>query len=109
MSGALIALLCSILINFLANVFSVVIEFILITQAMMPTDVFKGVLDIDTELFTQWLPYVNWFVPLDYAVLLFGTFLDAYASLIIFLYFKRIIRSIFSGGSITKIIAEFLK
>ena len=86
MSAAITALLVSLLINFLINVFGGIIEFILITQTLMPTDVFSGLLDVNSEIFTAWLPQINWFVPLDYAVTLFGAFVDAYASYIIYLY-----------------------
>ena len=43
----------------------------------MPTDVFGGLLNVNTEIFTAWLPQINWFVPLNYAVTLFGAFVDA--------------------------------
>lgn len=109
MTAAITALLVSILINFLLNVFGGIIEFILIIQTMMPTDVFNGVLDVSSEIFTAWLPWINWFVPLDYAVVLFGVFVDAYASYIIFIYVKKILSSVLSGGSLTKILAAFLK
>lgn len=109
MSAAITALLVSLLINFLINVFGGIIEFILITQTLIPTDVFSGLLDVNSEIFTAWLPQINWFVPLDYAVTLFGAFVDAYASYIIYLYVKRILTSIFSGGSFTNILAAFLK
>ena len=84
MSAAITALLVSLLINFLINVFGGIIEFMLITQTLMPTDVFSGLLDVNSEIFTAWLPQINWFVPLDYAVTLFGAFIDAYASYIIY-------------------------
>lgn len=109
MSAAITALLVSILINFVVNIFSAVIEFILISNALMPTDVFSGLLDVNSEIFSAWLPQINWFVPLDYAVLLFGTFIDCYASYIIYLYVRRILSSVLSGGSFTKILAAFLK
>lgn len=109
MTAAITALLVSLLINFLINVFGGIIEFMLIIQTLMPTDPFNGLLDVNSEIFTAWLPQINWFVPLDYAVTLFGAFVDVYASYIIFLYVKRILTSIFTGGSFTKILAAFLK
>lgn len=74
----------------------------------MPTDVFGGLLNVNTEIFTAWLPQINWFVPLDYAVTLFGAFVDAYAGYIIYLYVLRIIRSVLSGGGFLKILTAFL-
>ena len=65
MSAVITALLVSLLINFLINVFGGIIEFMLITQTLMPTDVFSGLLDVNSEIFTAWLPQINWFVPLD--------------------------------------------
>lgn len=109
MTAAITAIIVSLLINFVVNFFGSIIEFMLITQSLMPTDVFKGLLDINTEIFTAWLPQINWFVPLDYAVALFGAFIDAYASYIIYIYIKRIISSVIGGGGFTKIIAALLK
>ena len=74
----------------------------------MPTDVFKGLLDVNSEIFMAWIPQINWFVPLDYSVTLFGAFVDAYAGYIIYVYARRILKSIVSGGGFLKILTDFL-
>ena len=108
MSTVITTILCSVIINFVVNLFGAVIEFILITQALMPTDVFKGLLDVNTEIFMAWIPQVNWFVPLDYVVTLFCAFIDAYAGYIIYIYVRKIIKSVLSGGGFLKILTMFL-
>ena len=56
-----------------------------------------------------YLPYVNWFIPLDYAVSLASAFLDAYAMYIVWKYFKKVISSLLgSGGNIAKLIGLLL-
>ena len=100
--------MCSVLVNFLINFFGGIIEFMLITQNLMPTDVFKGLLDVNSEIFMAWIPQINWFVPLDYAVTLLGAFVDAYAGYIIYVYARRILKSIVSGGGFLKILTVFL-
>ena len=70
--NAIIALLVGLMISFIANTFYFVIEIILITENLLPTDPLKGLLDVNTELFVTYLPYINWFVPLDYAVFAIG-------------------------------------
>lgn len=108
MGVAVYSFLCALLIKFVGGMFTVLIDFFLISEALLPTDVFEGILDFNSEIFTAYLPYINWFIPLDYAVLLFGTFLDAYATYIIWKYFKKIIASVFgNSGSITKILSSF--
>ena len=89
--NTIIALLVGLMISFIANTFYFVIEIILITENLLPTDPLKGLLDVNTELFVTYLPYINWFVPLDYAVLLFGSFVQAYGLYITYKYFKKII------------------
>lgn len=108
MSTVITGILCSVIVNFVVNLFGAVIEFILITQALMPTDVFKGLLDVNTEIFMAWIPQVNWFVPLDYAVTLFGAFIDAYAGYIIYIYVRKIIKCVLSGGGFLKMLTIFL-
>lgn len=107
MGNAVLSFLCSLVIKFISGSLSVLIDFFLISEALLPTDVFNGILDFNSEIFTAYLPYINWFIPLDYAVLLFGTFLDAYATYIIWKYFKKIISSLFgNSGSLTKILSD---
>lgn len=107
--NAIIALLAGLMISFIANTFYFVTEIILITENLLPTDPLHGILDVDTELFTAYLPYINWFVPLDYAVLLFGSFVQAYGLYITYKYFKKIISSILGNpknilGSLSQIL-----
>ena len=110
MGAVAISIICTILINFISGAFTFVIDFILISESFMPTDVFNGLLDIDKEIFTAWLPYINWFIPLDYAVTLFGVFIDAYGTYIVWKYLKKIISSLLgNSGRVTKIIAAFMK
>lgn len=45
---------------------------------------------------------------LGYAVTLFGAFVDAYAGYIIYVYARRILKSIVSGGGFLKILTVFL-
>lgn len=106
MPAALVGFIVSLLADFVDNLLYSVIEFILMFQMLLPTDPFNGILDYSNELFMQWLPYINWFVPLDYAVLLFGSFLTAYSSYIIFLYLKKVTSSLFSGGSGLKLLSD---
>lgn len=108
--AAIIALICSILSNIIFSIFSFIIDIILITQSYLPTDVFRGILDIAKEPFTQFLPYVNWFIPLDYAVTLMSVVLDAYALFVVWKYFKKIISAVignYNNGA--KILSALLK
>ena len=97
--NTIIALLVGLMISFIANTFY-----------LLPTDPLKGLLDVNTELFVAYLPYINWFVPLDYAVLLFGSFVQAYGLYITYKYFKKIISSILgSPKSVLGSLSQILK
>ena len=97
--NTIIALLVGLMISFIANTFYFV-----------PTDPLKGLLDVNTELFVAYLPYINWFVPLDYAVLLFGSFVQAYGLYITYKYFKKILSSILgSPKSVLGSLSQILK
>ena len=97
--NTIIALLVGLMISFIANTFN-----------LLPTDPLKGLLDVNTELFVAYLPYINWFVPLDYAVLLFGSFVQAYGLYITYKYFKKIISSILgSPKSVLGSLSQILK
>lgn len=61
--NAIIALLAGLMISFIANTFYFVTEIILITENLLPTDPLHGLLDLDAELFTAYLPYINCFIP----------------------------------------------
>lgn len=61
--NAIIALFVGLMISFIANTFYFVIEIILITENLLPTDPLKGLLDVNTELFVTYLPYINCFIP----------------------------------------------
>ena len=98
MSSVIIGLLCVALVDFITNIAFFIIEVCLAVQCYMPTDVLRGLLDVSKEPFLQYMPYVNYFVPLDYAVLLFGAFIDTYAFYICFKYFKKILSSILGNG-----------
>lgn len=88
------ALIAGLLISFISKSLFFVIDVIQININLLPTDPLKGLLDINSELFTAYLPYINWFVPLDYAVLLFGAFVNAYGTYISYKYVKKIVSSI---------------
>ena len=60
--NTIIALLAGLMISFIANTFYFVIEIILITENLLPTDPLKGLLDVNTELFVAYLPYINCFM-----------------------------------------------
>lgn len=98
MSSVIIGLLCVALVDFITNVAFFIIEVCLAVQAYMPTDVLRGVLDVAKEPFMTYMPYINYFIPLDFAVLLFGAFIDVYAFYICFKYFKKILSSILGNG-----------
>ncbi|HBD65651.1 MAG TPA: hypothetical protein DC028_01305 [Eubacterium sp.] len=98
-ASALIGLLVAALISFLTNITLTVIQIGLAVQAFLPTDVFYGLFDVVNEPLYQYLPYVNWFVPLDYAVLLIGTWVDVYATYIMYTYFRKILSSLFGNVS----------
>ena len=56
------------------------------------------------------MPYVNWFVPIDYAVLLVGTFVDVYAIYIMYKYFRKILASLFDNiSNPLKIVSSLMK
>lgn len=104
-----IALICSLIGNVITGVGGLIIDLILMYKSFMPTDTVGGLLDIAKEPFVQYLPYVNWFIPLDYAVSLVSAFLDAYAMYIVWKYFKKVISSLLgSGGNIAKLIGLLL-
>lgn len=108
--SAVIALFAGLMISFISNTFYFIIEIILITENLLPTDPLTGLLNVDTELFVAWLPYINWFVPLDYAVLLFGSFVQAYGLWITYKYFKKILSSILgSPKSVIGALSNILK
>ncbi len=98
-ASALIGLLVAGLISFLTNLTLTIIQIGLAVQAFLPTDVFYGIFDVVNEPFYKYMPYVNWFVPIDYAVLLVGTFVDVYATYIMYKYFRKILASLFGNIS----------
>lgn len=97
------------LVEFLQNALFFVTDFIVMSLTLMPTDPFSGVLDVSAEAFVQYLPWINWFVPLDYAVILFGTYLDVYALYIIYGYTKQIIQAVIDGGNVKSLASAILK
>ena len=103
MKTTVIVLICSVLANIIFSVFAFIIQVILIVQNLLPTDPFCGVLDVAKEPIFSYMPYVNWFVTLVSA------FVSAYATYVIFKYFKKIVSSVLNNKSILKIIAEILK
>lgn len=104
------ALAASLLENFILNIGSFGIDLILAFISFMPTDPFTGLLDVASEPFYQFMPYVNWFIPINYFVILIGSVLDAYALMIVFKYLKKIISSLLkSSGNISKIIGYMIQ
>lgn len=103
-----VSFIVGILIDFLSNAFFFITDFIVASLTLMPTDPFTGILDLTTESFVTYLPWVNWFVPLDFAVTLFGTYLDVYALYIIYTYTRQVIKSILNGGSIKSMAAAII-
>lgn len=73
-TAVVIALICSLIGNVITGVGGLIIDLILMYKSFMPTDTVGGLLDIAKEPFVQYLPYVNWFIPLDYAVSLASAF-----------------------------------
>lgn len=107
---ALFAVICYVVGNFIKAVFTVIIDFILLSLSYMPTDPFDGILDLSNEVFVSYLPYINWVVPLDFAVTLFGAFIDAYALYIIWKYVKRVLSAVLENyKSGAKLLASLLK
>ena len=97
--------LLNLLQNFLLGIGSFVIDLILSFISFMPTDPFTGLLDVVNEPFFAYMPYINWFIPIDYLVILIGSVLDAYALMIVFKYVKKILHSLLnSQGSMLKVL-----
>lgn len=109
MSTTVIVLLCSILANIIFSVFSFIIQVVLIVQNFLPTDPFGGLLDIAKEPFFAYMPYVNYFVPVGFCVALVSAFVSAYATYVIFKYFKKIISSVLGSKSILVILSNIIK
>ena len=109
MSTTVIVLLCSILAIIIFSVFSFIIQVVLIVQNFLPTDPFGGLLDITKEPFFAYMPYVNYFVPVGFCVALVSAFVSAYASYVIFKYFKKIISSVLGSKSILVILSNIIK
>lgn len=109
MSTTVIILLCSILVNIIFSVFSFIIQVVLIVQNFLPTDPFGGLLDIAKEPFFAYMPYVNYFVPVGFCVTLVSAFVSAYATYVIFKYFKKIISSVLGSKSILVILSNIIK
>ena len=109
MKTTVIVLICSVLANIIFSVFAFIIQVILIVQNLLPTDPFCGVLDVAKEPIFSYMPYVNWFGPVAFCVTLGSAFVSAYATYVIFKYFKKIVSSVLNNKSILKIIAEILK
>lgn len=109
MSTTVIVLLCSILVNIIFSVFSFIIQVVLIVQNFLPTDPFGGLLDIAKEPFFAYMPYVNYFVPVGFCVALVSAFVSAYATYVIFKYFKKIISSVLGSKSILVILSNIIK
>lgn len=109
-ASALIGLLVAALMSFLTNLTLTIIQIGLAVQSFLPTDVFYGVFDVVNEPLYQFMPYVNWFVPIDYAVLLVGTFVDVYATYIMYMYFRKILSSVFDNiSNPLKIVSALMK
>lgn len=98
-SSVLIGLVVAAIINFITNLAFTVIQIGLAIQVFLPTDVFYGIFDVVNEPLYNFMPYVNWFIPLDFAVFLIGTYVDVYATYIIYKYFKKVIASLFGNTS----------
>lgn len=109
MKTTVIVLICSVLANIIFSVFAFIIQVILIVQNFLPTDPFQGILDISKEPIFDYMSYVNWFVPVNFCVTLVSAFVSAYATYVIFKYFKKIISSVLGNKSILMIISEILK
>lgn len=109
MSTTVIVLLCSVLVNIIFSVFSFIIQVVLIVQNFLPTDPFCGLLDIAKEPFFAYMPYVNYFVPVGFCVALVSAFVSAYATYVIFKYFKKIISSVLGSKSILVILSNIIK
>lgn len=107
-AAALISMVVGMLISFLYEVFFFVMDFYMAVLTLMPTDPFNGVLDVSSEPFTEYLPWINWFVPLDYAVTLMGVFLDVYALYIIYKYTSQIIKNVLDGNGLGSIVAGII-
>lgn len=90
----LILIVCSALADLMANLLSFFVDVILISYNLLPTDPISGLLDIGKEPFVAFLPYINWFIPLDYAVTLVGAILDAYGLYVCWKYLKKILYSV---------------
>ena len=109
MKTTVIILICSVLADVIFSVFAFLIQVILIVQNFLPTDPFSGVLDIAKEPIFAYMPYVNWFVPVNFCVTLVSAFVSAYATYVVFKYFKKIISSVLGNKSILAIMSEILK
>ena len=94
MSTTVIVLLCSILANIIFSVFSFIIQVVLIVQNFLPN---------------AYMPYVNYFVPIGFCVTLVSAFVSAYATYVIFKYFKKIISSVLGSKSILVILSNIIK
>lgn len=55
------------------------------------------------------MPYVNYFVPVGFCVTLVSAFVSAYATYVIFKYFKKIISSVLGSKSILVILSNIIK
>lgn len=109
-ASALIGLLVAALISFLTNLTLTIIQIGLAVQTFLPTDVFYGIFDVVNEPLYKYMPYVNWFVPIDFAVLLVGTFVDVYATYIMYTYFRKILSSVFDNiSNPLKIVSALMK
>lgn len=105
-TAVVIGLICSLISNVIVGVGGLIIDLILMYKSFMPTDPLGGLLDIAKEPFVDYLPYINWFIPLDYAVSLASAFLDAYAMYIVWKYFRKVLSALLgSGGNIAKLIS----
>ena len=83
----LILIVCSALTDLIANLLTFFVDVILIAYNLLPTDPVSGLLNVSKEPFVNYLPYINWFIPLDYAVTLTGAVLDAYGLYICWKYY----------------------
>lgn len=90
----LILIVCSALTDLIANLLTFFVDVILIAYNLLPTDPVSGLLNVSKEPFVNYLPYINWFIPLDYVVTLTGAVLDAYGLYICWKYFKKILYAI---------------
>ena len=92
----LILIICSALTDLIANLLTFFVDVVLIAYNLLPTDPVSGLLNVSKEPFVNYLPYVNWFIPLDYVVTLTGAVLDAYWLYICWKYFKKILYAVLS-------------